>query len=86
MCAWTRFLVLGGLVGLSIATLTGNDTYGWLAGLTAALALFAAERAFPSVFGATSCALPGATDAPTTSEPAATDDAATVPDPSELRR
>lgn len=58
MCAWTRFLVLGGLVGLSVATVTGNDATGWAAGLAAALALLVAARAFPARFGATSCPLP----------------------------
>ena len=56
MCSSTRYLVIAGLTGMSVATLTGSDTAGWLAAAVAALVVYLAGRRFGTRCSGGACA------------------------------
>lgn len=62
MCSMSRYLLVGGVLGVVVSTLTGSTVAGWLAAAVGVVALLVAERRYPGRFGG-SCALPGSTDA-----------------------
>jgi hypothetical protein len=44
LCGTTRLLVIGFLIGIAVAGLTGSDALGWLAGLAGGGALWLVQR------------------------------------------
>lgn len=44
LCGTTRLVVIGFLVGIAVAGLTGSDALGWLAGLAAGGVLWLVQR------------------------------------------
>lgn len=58
MCSSTRYLVVAGLTGMSVATLTGSDTTGWVAAVVAALVVYLVGRRVGTRLGGGACALP----------------------------
>lgn len=65
MCSMSRYLLVGGVLGVLVSTLTGSTGAGWLAAAVGVVALLVAERRYPGRFGGGSCALPASTDAAT---------------------
>ncbi|MBN2622117.1 MAG: hypothetical protein JXA83_02055 [Acidimicrobiales bacterium] len=63
MCSSSRYLLVGGVLGVLVSTLTGSTGAGWLAAAVGVVALLVAERRYPGRFGGGSCALPASTDA-----------------------
>ncbi len=58
MCSLSRYIVVGGVVGVAASSLAGSDLAGLLAAALAVLVLLATERLVPSHLGRGSCARP----------------------------
>jgi hypothetical protein len=56
-CSAARYLLVAGFAGVAVASLTGSDLFGLLAGVVAAVAVAAFERLGPGR-GRRSCPLP----------------------------
>jgi hypothetical protein len=63
MCPSSRYLLVGGVLGVLVSTLAGSAAAGWLAAAVGVVALLVAERRYPGRFGGGSCALPAPTEA-----------------------
>lgn len=60
MCAWSRYVLVGGVAGVLVAGLAGSEAAGWLAAVVAVLVTVAAGRLFPGRLGGAACPVPPA--------------------------
>lgn len=76
MCSLSRYLLVGGLSGMAVATVSGSELVGWLAAAGVVGLMLAAQRLFPTRHAPSACALSVDTaSAPTSSACAPSADA-----------
>lgn len=68
MCSLSRYLLVGGLSGMAVATLSGSELVGWLAAAVVIGLAVAAGRLFPARFGRSTCPLPARDEPASTTE------------------
>ncbi len=57
MCSLSRYLLVGGLSGMAVATVSGSELVGWLAAAVVVGLMLAARRLFPTRLAPSACAL-----------------------------